>query len=87
VWLRKLHHLDPIKKLATVLLDTGLDLISDDLFLVLHRVEELMLNLQQGRRNSRGGLLDGHLPVFSPPWLAWVSARPTIHTAIVQERS
>jgi hypothetical protein len=87
VWLRKLHHLDPIEELPTVLLDAGLDLISDDLFLVLHRVEELMLDLQQGGRNSRGGLLDGHLPVFSPPWLARVSARPAIHTTIVQERS
>jgi len=87
VWLRKLHHLDPIEELPSVLLDAGLDLISDDLFLILHCVEELMLDLQQGGRYGRGSLLDGHLPVFSPPRLAWVSTRPAIHTTIVQERS
>ena len=87
MWLRKLHHLDPIKELPSVLLDAVLDLICDDLFLVLHRVKELMLDLKQGRRYGRRGLLDGHLPVFSPPWLAWVSARPAIHTTIMQERS
>ena len=88
VWLCKLHHIHPIKELPSVLLDAGLYLISNDLFLVLHRVEVLMLDLQQCGRYGRCGLLDCNLPVFPPPRLAWVTpTRPAFHATIVQERS
>jgi hypothetical protein len=87
VRLFKLHHLDPIEKLPSVLLDAGLDLIGDDLFLILHSVEVLMLDLQQGGRYCWCGLLNGHLPVFSPPRLAWIPSSPTVNTTIVHERS
>lgn len=70
------HNRYPLKQLVTVLLNTVLNLIGNDLFLVPHRMKVLMLYFEQSCRDCDCGLSNGVKSILSLSWY-WKMLRST----------